>query len=98
MFDRNSVPTAVAKVVGVCGRRMRPWGSPVDGRRGDQQGERRRRGRGRAREGDREGERRESRGGPVRPTGINSQPNLFPSRGEYLTYKLSHTLGKRIKP
>ena len=30
-----------------------------------------------AREGDREGERRESRGGPVRPTGINSQPNLF---------------------
>ena len=38
MFDRNSVPTAAAKVVGVCGRRVRPWGSPADGRRGDQQG------------------------------------------------------------
>jgi len=27
-----------AKVVGVCGWRARPWGSPVDGRCGDQQG------------------------------------------------------------
>ena len=48
--DRNRVPTAATKVVGVCGWRVRPWGSPADGRRGDQQGERRRRGRGRARE------------------------------------------------
>jgi len=27
-----------AKVVGVCGWRARPWGSPVDGRCGDEQG------------------------------------------------------------
>ena len=36
--DRNRVPTAAAKVVGVCGWRVRPWGSPADGCRGDQQG------------------------------------------------------------
>ena len=48
--DRNRVPTAAAKVVGVRGWRARPWGSPADGRRGDQQGEQRQRGRGRARE------------------------------------------------
>ena len=48
--DRNRVPTVAAKVVGVRGWRARPWGSPANGRHGDQQGERRRRGRARARE------------------------------------------------
>ena len=36
--DRNGDPTATTKVVGVCGWRATPWGSPANGRRGDQQG------------------------------------------------------------
>ena len=65
-----------AKVVGVCGWRARPWGSPVDGRCGDQQGAAAA-WRGRARE--RERERVARWDGPVRPTEIQFSAYLFQS-------------------
>jgi len=94
MFDRNSVPTAAAKVVRVCGWRVRPWGSPADGRRGDQQGAatawKRACARGRGS--------RESWGWPVRPTEIQFSAYLFPIQSSLFNLQMLQLMEINLTP